>query len=114
MIYLYDGWQCVEERELDGGTWVMRRQYVYGGQYIDEPVLFDNDTDGDEDIDVSYWYLHDTNYNVVALADNAGSTGALLVRALRPDHLHQRIRHGQHPRDRERLRQHPRIPRPAV
>ena len=74
MIYLYDGWQCVEERELDGGTWVMRRQYVYGGQYIDEPVLFDNDTDGDEDIDVSYWYLHDTNYNVVALADNAGST----------------------------------------
>ena len=71
---MYDGWQCVEERELDGGTWVMRRQYVYGGQYIDEPVLFDNDTDGDEDIDVSYWYLHDTNYNVVALADNAGST----------------------------------------
>jgi len=74
VVYLYDGWQCVEEREVDGGTWEMRRQYVYGGQYIDEPVLFDKDTDGDEAIDVSYWYLHDTNYNVVALADNTGST----------------------------------------
>jgi len=74
VVYLYDGWQCVEEREVDGGTWEMRRQYVYGGQYIDEPVLFDKDTDDDEEIDVSYWYLHDTNYNVVALADATGST----------------------------------------
>ena len=74
VVYLYDGWRCVEEREVDGGTWEMRRQYVYGGQYIDEPVLFDKDTDDDEEIDVSYWYLHDTNYNIVALADATGGT----------------------------------------
>ena len=36
VLYLYDGWRCIEERELDGETWEARRQYVYGGQYIDE------------------------------------------------------------------------------
>ena len=81
VVYLYEGWRCIEEREWDENgegeeddAWEPRRQYVYGGQYIDEPVLFDKDTDDDEEIDVSYWYLHDTNYNVVALADATGST----------------------------------------
>ena len=76
VVYLYDGWRCVEEREWDAGdeAWEPRRQYAYGGIYIDEPVLFDKDTDDDEDIDVSYWYLQDTNYNVVALADSTGAT----------------------------------------
>ena len=63
-IYLYDGWRCIEEREWDTNlegeqddAWEPRRQYVYGGIYIDhaaarlrqasEPLIFDKDTDSD-------------------------------------------------------------------
>ena len=76
VMYSYDGWQCIEEREYDGGdaAWELRRQYVYGSQYIDEPVLFDSDTDTDGVMDASYWYLQDTNYNVVALTKASGAT----------------------------------------
>ena len=45
--FTYDGWRCIEERELDGETLEARRQYVYGDRYIDEPLIFDNDTDGE-------------------------------------------------------------------
>ena len=43
VMYTYDGWQCIEERDWDSadGAWEPRRQYVYGSQYIDEVVLFD-------------------------------------------------------------------------
>lgn len=56
VIYLYGGWQVLEEREWDTNgqgpeddTWEPRRQYVEGSQYIDEHLIFDNDTDGDGD-----------------------------------------------------------------
>ncbi|RLC60561.1 MAG: hypothetical protein DRI01_10040, partial [Chloroflexi bacterium] len=77
VIYLYDGWRCIEERELDGGTWEARRQYVYGGRYIDEVLLFDKDTDDDGDCNdaggsTRYLYCQNNNYNVVALTDKDG------------------------------------------
>ncbi len=50
VVYLYDGWQVLEEREWDTNgegaeddKWVPRRQYVYGGIYIDEVLSFDRD-----------------------------------------------------------------------
>ena len=49
VMFLYDGWRCVEEKELDGETWEARRQFVHGGLYIDEVLLFDKDTDDDSD-----------------------------------------------------------------
>ena len=39
VVYTYDGWQVVEERE-DNGTWEPRRQFVYGGRYNHEPLIF--------------------------------------------------------------------------
>jgi len=49
LIYLYDGWQVLEEREWDStdSKWEPRRQYVEGGTYIDEHLIFDKDTDND-------------------------------------------------------------------
>ncbi|HET6456060.1 MAG TPA: RHS repeat-associated core domain-containing protein [Armatimonadota bacterium] len=77
VIYLYDGWRCIEEREDDGGTWEARRQYVYGGTYIDEPLILDKDTDGDgvcTDAGGSsrFFYCQQANFNVVALAESDG------------------------------------------
>ena len=67
-IYLYDGWQCIEEREADGD---LLRQYVYGAHYLDELVA-KRESGGS-----LTFYLQDSNYNVVALAD---STGAVVER----------------------------------
>ncbi|HET6455025.1 MAG TPA: RHS repeat-associated core domain-containing protein, partial [Armatimonadota bacterium] len=77
VIYLYDGWRCIEEREDDGGTWEARRQYVYGGLYIDEPLIFDKDTDNDGDCTDAggssrFFYCQQANFNVVALAESDG------------------------------------------
>jgi len=86
-INLYDGWRCIEERELDGEAWEARRQYVYGGIYIDhtaarlrqasEPLIFDKDTNTDgncEDAGGSarYFYCQQANYNVVAMTESGG------------------------------------------
>ena len=92
-IYLYDGWRCIEERECDeneAGTeddaWEPRRQYVYGGIYIDhaaarlrqasEPLIFDKDSVGGDGIcdNARYFYCQQANYNVVALADSTGAS----------------------------------------
>ena len=77
VVYLYDGWRCIEEREDDGGTWEARRQYVYGGIYIDEPLIFDKDTDSDGDCTDAggssrLFYCQQANFNVVALAESDG------------------------------------------
>ena len=48
VIYLYDGWRCIEELEEDGGVWTTARQHVYGGQYVDGPLIRDKDTDSDD------------------------------------------------------------------
>ena len=79
--YLYDGWQVLEEREWDSGDskWEPRRQYVYGGFYIDEVLIFDKDTDDDGDCtdgggSSRYFYAHQANFNVVAVTDSSGDT----------------------------------------
>jgi len=69
VVYLWDGWQMFEEWELEGQTWEARRQYVYGGLYIDEPVAFDKDTDSDGDCtddggSTRYLYAQNANFNV--------------------------------------------------
>jgi len=79
VIYLYDGWQVLEEREWDstGSKWEPRRQYVEGGTYIDEHLLFDKDTDDDGDCTDTggssrYFYAQQANWNVVAVTDASG------------------------------------------
>jgi len=58
--------------------WQVNRQFVYGGQYIDEPLLFDRNDDPETDNDCTeagdtrYLYCQNANYNVMALTvDNA-------------------------------------------
>ena len=63
IMYTYDGWRCIEESEYTGGQWVAMRQYVYGARYLDELVAR-NDLGASPE---TYFYLQDTNYNVVAL-----------------------------------------------
>lgn len=74
MLYLYDGWRCIEEREDDTG-WEAHRQYVWGGLYLDEILIFDKDTDADGDCtdtggSTRYLYCANDNYNVMALDRN--------------------------------------------
>ena len=72
-IYLYDGWQCIEEREMPSTTWVARRQYVYGGTYIDEPLIFDRYFT-EYSMWLRFYYCQQANYNVVEMADFTGSS----------------------------------------
>ncbi len=86
VIYLYDGWQVLEEREWDTNgegaeddKWEPRRQYVYGATYIDEVLIFDKDTDDDGDCvdgggSSRHFYCQQANWNVVAVTDSSGDT----------------------------------------
>jgi len=90
ILYLYDGWQVVEERELDGQDWEARRQFVYGGTYIDEPLIMDRDTDADGDCTDSggstrYFYAQQANFNVLAVLKDNGDGTATLVEAVTYD-----------------------------
>jgi len=79
VVYLWDEWQMIEEQELDESAWEARRQYVYGGLYVDEPVVFDKDTNSDGDCtegnggSTRYLYAQQANFNVVALTDGSGT-----------------------------------------
>ena len=89
LLYIYDGWQCIEEREDDGSTWEARRQYVYGGIYIDEPLIFDKDYDSDgicTDLNYGgsrgahrYYYAQQVNYNVTAMVVDDGDGSVTLI-----------------------------------
>ena len=73
--YLYDGRQCIEERD-ENDSQELRARYIYGILYIDEPVRMYRDTNSDGDFadvgDYNLYYLQDRLYNVVALTDTAG------------------------------------------
>ena len=69
ILYIYDGWQCIEERNAASPSTVLR-QYVYGRQYIDEAVCKIEDPGGAPS---KLFYLHDCNYNVVALTNTSGA-----------------------------------------
>ncbi|MFW6159392.1 MAG: hypothetical protein ACOC8E_08555, partial [Planctomycetota bacterium] len=78
MVYLYDGWQVVEEREPDGQAWEARRQFITGATYIDEPLIFDKDTDSEGDcVDAGgssrFFYAQQANFNVVAVTASDGT-----------------------------------------
>jgi len=69
ILCIYDGWQCIEERNAASPSTVLR-QYVYGSQYIDEVVCKIEDPGGTPS---KLFYLHDCNYNVVALTNTSGA-----------------------------------------
>jgi len=69
ILYIYDGWQCIEERNAASPSTVLR-QYAYGGQYIDEIVCKIEDPGGTPG---KLFYLHDCNYNVVALTNTSAA-----------------------------------------
>jgi RHS repeat-associated protein len=80
VVYIYDGWRCIEEREYISNAWKAKRQYVFGGRYLDEELLFDKDTDGDGNCTEGdgagskrYLYCANNNYNVMALTDATGA-----------------------------------------
>jgi hypothetical protein len=80
IIHLIDGWQEVEEREWDAGDTRLepRRQFVSGGLYIDEPLIFNKDTDSDGDCTDAggssrYFYAQQATWNVVAVIGSDGT-----------------------------------------
>jgi len=70
--FYYDGQQLIEER--DGASGNLQKQNVWGGQYIDELILFRDVAGGDDD----YLPLRHHNFNVVAIVDRA--TGSVIER----------------------------------
>jgi len=72
-IYLYSGWQCIEEREYDAldEEWQSRRQFIYGPRFIDDLVIFEN-YDTTAEVWVSYYYVAKANYTIATLTDDSG------------------------------------------
>jgi RHS repeat-associated protein len=70
--YYYSGWRLVEVRNASDQV---LGQFVYGTQYIDEPLRYDRNTDVGTDDDcldegsAAYFYHQDANYRVVMLTD---------------------------------------------
>jgi len=68
-------WQPADVRNGSDQT---ERVFVFGTQYVDEPICMavnsDPQTDGDcfDEDDGRYFYHQDANYNVVALTDKIG------------------------------------------
>ena len=60
--------QRIEEREASGAAWTVAREHVYGAHYLDELIATL------EDGSLTF-YLQDSNYNVVALAEDDGQGG---------------------------------------
>ncbi len=91
--YFYAGWRVVEVTnwdpsafgDYDHTTADVLGQFVYGTQYVDEPVRYDRNLDvGTNDSciggggegassDASYYYHQDANYRVIAVTDEAGN-----------------------------------------
>ncbi len=75
-VYLYDGWQCIEERDWSGETPanVIQKQYVWGTRYLDELCRLDKSTDTDNVCDdATYYAAHNANWNVTALLNSDGT-----------------------------------------
>ena len=80
--YIHDGsWRVIEERDHADSDRLVAR-YVYGTQYIDEPLRMYRDTNGDEqfaDLNENFYYLQDRLFNVVALTDTDGAVQERVV-----------------------------------
>ena len=71
--FLYDGSRIIEKR--DNATGVVMNRWVYGTQYVDEPIRVyrDSNLNGDfADSNENFYFLQDRLYNVVALTDPDG------------------------------------------
>jgi len=69
--YLSAGNQVLEERV--GTSTNASQQYVWGLRYIDDLLLRDRDTNTDGTLDQRLYAIQDANWNLVAIADSAGS-----------------------------------------
>jgi RHS repeat-associated protein len=63
--------------ETRNGSDLVLKQYVWGVDYVDQlvQVAVNNDpTDvTEDDVETFYWALHDAQYNVIGLVDDAGT-----------------------------------------
>ena len=87
--YFYSGWRLIETTDhASGDPYAYANahvlgQFVYGTQYIDEPIRYDRNTDalaqgGDNDCldaggSAAYFYHQDANYRVVMLTDESAN-----------------------------------------
>jgi RHS repeat-associated protein len=69
--YIYDGWRCIEERDLNDSN-ELRVRHLHGGTYIDEHVRQERDTDANGSLDLTFYLCQDANYNVVSTTDTDG------------------------------------------
>jgi RHS repeat-associated protein len=66
-------WQVLEERVgASPDSADAERQFIWGLRYIDDLVLRDRDTDGNSSLDERLYACQDANWNVTAIADDAG------------------------------------------
>ena len=74
-FYYNNDWQCLEERiELSGVlASIADRQTVWGGRYVDEPILRDHASKAGGSLDERLYVMQDPNWNVVALVDTSGA-----------------------------------------
>ena len=82
--YFYNNqWQLLEERFVDGqGATISANQHVFSPDYIDSPIVWRHDANGDGDYDdqgdLLRYYLSDANHNTTAVVDSA--TGLVVNR----------------------------------
>ena len=70
-FYYTEGWQSIEERL--GTSTTPEQQHVWGLRYIDDLVVRDRDTDDNGTLDERLYAMQDANWNVTAVADEAGA-----------------------------------------
>ncbi len=82
--YFYNNqWQLLEERFVDGqGAMLSANQHVFSPDYIDSPIVWRHDANGDGDYgdqgDLLRYYLSDANHNTTAVVDSV--TGLVVNR----------------------------------
>ena len=116
--YYYTGWRLLETRDGSDDT---LGQFVYGTQYLDEPLRYDRNTDVDSDNDClesagsrAYYYHQDANYRVVMLTDEDGAVvERYRYNGLRRADRLRRFRWQRRRTDQRRLRQCGRQPTDA-
>ncbi len=72
-FYYNTGWQVLEVRKDEATNANPLKQYVWGAQYIDAPIVrfYDGDQDGDveDEGDNTLYYTYDAQFNVTSLVD---------------------------------------------
>ena len=79
--FLYDGQRIIETRDHANANRLLAR-YVYGTQYVDEPIRMYRDSNLDDsfaDPNDNFYFLQDRLFNVVALTDPDGQVQERVV-----------------------------------